>query len=156
MVLLDREPLALQCALLNAAINGLPPVVAAAATAADAPSSSRSSGGGSGGGGVQVPSLESLLPFLAAEDVERLQQHQARLAQQQQRRQQAPAAGTAEGAAAAAAAPAAAAAGLGAVRAELFDWSQPVTLAPHDVCLVCDCLYEAFSVQVRWRTLVCV
>ena len=136
VVLLDREPLALQCALLNAAINGLP--VAAHASAA----------------GVQAPSLDSLLPFLAAEDVERLQQHQQRLAQQQQQQQQQRQEQQQQPQQPAAAA-AAAAAAPGRVRAELFDWSQPVTLAPHDVCLVCDCLYEAFSVQVRSAFSVC-
>ena len=116
VVLLDREPLALQCALLNAALNGL--------TTAG------------GGGGVQPPSLEELLPHLQPDDVARLQEHQQGLEEQRRQQQQQQQEQQQGGAAAA-----------GVVRAEVFDWSQPITLPPHDACLACDVLYEAFSVQ---------
>ena len=159
VVLLDREPLALQCALVNAEINGL-------AVAAPQPSSSSSSSGGSSS--VLAPPLEQLLQYLPAEDVQRLQEHRQQLALQRERlRAAAPSSSGGGGSsgssgssgstelaspAAEAAAAAAAVAALpppsGVVRAEVFDWSQPVTIAPHDVMLVCDCLYESFSVQV--------
>ncbi|KAI3431488.1 hypothetical protein D9Q98_004539 [Chlorella vulgaris] len=136
VVLLDREPLALQCALLNAAINGLPTGASAA--------------------GVQVPGMEQLLPYLQPSDAQQLAQHQRAVAEQ--RRQSHSAASTsaapntnthpssgasssdAGGSRGSSRAP-------GVVSAEVFDWSQPVTVQRHDVCLVCDCLYEAFSVE---------
>jgi hypothetical protein len=133
VVLLDREPLALQCALLNASLNGLQTAVA--------PPSS-------GGSRVQPPSLQQLLPHLQAADAAQLVEWQHLVKQQQ----------TEAAAAAAAASPVSSSSSSssssgssgrapGVVRAEQFDWSQPVTLQPHDVMLVCDCLYEHFSVQ---------
>ena len=152
VVLLDREPLALQCALVNAEINGL-------AVAAPQPSSSSSGGSSSS---VLAPPLEQLLQNLPAEDVQRLQEHRQQLVLQRERLQAAAPSSSSGGGSsgssgstelASPAAEAAAAAAVlpppsGVVRAEVFDWSQPVTIAPHDVMLVCDCLYESFSVQV--------
>ncbi len=37
----------------------------------------------------------------------------------------------------------------GVVRAEVFDWAQPQAQPRFDVALACDVLYEAFSVEVR-------
>ena len=147
VVLLDREPLALQCALLNASLNGLPTAVASAS-------------GSGGGGGVQPPSLQQLLPHLQAADAAQLVEWQHLMKQQHLEQQQAGAAAsspatssssssgdsssdsnsTSSSSRSSSRAP-------GVVRAEQFDWSQPVTLQPHDVMLVCDCLYEHFSVQ---------
>lgn len=143
VVLLDREPLALQCALLNAALNGLPTAEPSAAAAAAAAADS-----GGSGAGVQPPSLEELLPHLQAADAQLLAEWQA---QRQEARRPANSCGGSSSSSSGGSdgdddSPSAARPGL--VRVELFDWSQPVTLAPHDVMLVCDCLYESFSVEV--------
>lgn len=147
VVLLDREPLALQCALLNAALNGLPtttasPPAAAAGSAAAAPGATAGSMGSGASSGVQALSLQQLLPHLQAADAEQVVEQQRLLEEQRQAQAEAASAsggrngGSAGGSS------------RGVVRAEVFDWSQPVAISPHHVMLVCDCLYEAFSVQV--------
>jgi hypothetical protein len=35
------------------------------------------------------------------------------------------------------------------VAAEVFDWSRPHKLPPADSLLLCDCLYENYSVEVN-------
>lgn len=150
VVLLDREPLALQCALLNAALNGLPTAQPSAAAVAAA-----AADGGGSGAGVQPPSLAELLPHLRPADAQLLAEWQAQQAAQQEPPLQASSRGSGSGSSSPGSSSSteegseessqASAGGL--VRVEVFDWSQPVTLAPHDVMLVCDCLYESFSVQ---------
>jgi hypothetical protein len=106
---------------------------------------------------VQPPSLQQLLPHLQAADAAQLVEWQHLMEQQQEDAE--------AGAEAAASLPASSRSSSsssnssssgrapGVVRAEQFDWSQPVTLQPHDVMLVCDCLYEHFSVQASFGNL---
>lgn len=147
MVLLDREPLALQCALLNAALNGLPAAQPSAAAVAAAAADS-----GGSGASVQPPSLAELLPHLKPADAQLLEDWRAQQGQQGGSHEQASSRGSSAGGGdpgPSSASSANSSAGRpGLVRVEVFDWSQPVTLAPHDVMLVCDCLYESFSVEV--------
>lgn len=132
MTLLDREPLALQCALLNAALNG----VAAHASAT----------------GAQPLPLDALLPHLGPNDMQQLEQQRRYLAEveAQRRASHAAASTSAPGSSntrSSSESSSSSSGGSGVVSAEVYDWSRPAALAPHDVMLVCDCLYEAFSVQ---------
>lgn len=144
VLLLDREPLALQCALLNASLNGLPIAGAPAAAAASGAGATGSCSSDGGGGGVEgddcsssssvggdrsssragIPSLHEVLPHLAPADAARLQR---RLSQREQ--------------------PAGRGQRVGRVAAQAFDWSRPAALEPPDVVLLSDCLYAAPAVQ---------
>ncbi|KAL4441510.1 hypothetical protein ABPG77_002014 [Micractinium sp. CCAP 211/92] len=138
VLLLDREPLALQCALLNASLNGLRIVDAPDAAepgAGAAGSSSGSSGDAEGynctcpisGTGIRVadvPSPQEILPHLEPQDAARLQ---AGLSQREH------SAGRCQLA--------------GCVAAATFDWSRPEPLEPPDILLVADCLYAPSAVQ---------
>lgn len=142
VLLLDREPLALQCALLNASLNGVP-ITGATAGAAAIPKdttngssggssvhASGSSHGGTGGAGTGlagIPSLEELLPYLAPEQAARLG-HCHGCGEQS--------------------AGAEASLWVGSVAAAEFDWNRPAPLEPPDVLLVADCLYSPSAVQV--------
>ncbi|KAL4440324.1 hypothetical protein ABPG75_003325 [Micractinium tetrahymenae] len=170
VVLLDREPLALQCALLNAALNGLPTADPSAAAAA-AVAAAEADGGGSGAG-VQPPTLEDLLPHLQPADAQLLADWQAQQAKQAAQQRETPAEASSSSSSSSSTTTTTTTTTTtsetgsgsrdtgssnsstqretlrpGLVRVEVFDWSQPVTLAPHDVMLVCDCLYESFSVE---------
>jgi hypothetical protein len=123
VLLLDREPLALQCALLNAALRGqrtAPPPAAAAP-------------------------LPELLPLLQAA-------HAAAIAATSDGSPPRPlSAWLLERAALTSAASSGEAAGAEGclVSAAVYDWGQPPALRPVDVLLACDVLYEDFSVEVR-------
>lgn len=131
MVLLDREPLALQCALINAQLNGIP-------LALDA-----------GGAGMQPSALQQLAQQL-------VQQLQDGAGGNSGSGGDGSTSSSSSGGAAHAADSQAgtetqqlAASGGGVVQAELFDWSQPIAQARYDLALACDVLYETFSVEVR-------
>ena len=121
-MLLDREPLALQCALMNAQLNGL--------SLAPAPIGARPAA-------VQPAALHQLAQQLALEEA---QGGSAAAAASDGRaaaaQQPGPSSGGGGGGA------------PGAVRAEVFDWSAPVRQQRCDVVLACDVLYESFSVEV--------
>ena len=137
VVLLDREPLALVCALLNAALNGLP---VGRLASAEVPQAGGSGGGGGGGGTAPaatalpaLPQLEAVLASLPPTSRELLAERR-----------------TAHSAASASAS-GGGGRGRGAlqpgpVSAAVWDWSRPSALPPADVLLACDVLYEEFSV----------
>jgi predicted nicotinamide N-methyase len=117
-VLLDREPLALQCGLINAELNRLrlaegmvPPSMSRIRSRADA----------------QLFNLEQRL---------------------EERRRES---GAASSSSSSSSIEPAVSAAPGVVRAQLFDWAQPVTLPCFDVMLACDVLYEEFSVEAVAR-----
>jgi predicted nicotinamide N-methyase len=122
VVLLDREPLALQCGLLSARATGLPSV--------DAAPSGLSATAEAALGGAGAAGAAAAADAVAAE---RRASHAAAGSSGSSN------GGSSDGAPAAAAAP-------GAVRAAVFDWSSPPALPRFDVVLACDVLYEADAV----------
>eukprot|EP00887_Chlorella_sp_A99_P002425 scaffold10.g2425.t1 len=153
VVLLDREPLACCCSLLNARLNGLP--VGAGG------------GNGAGSGGAGSAAL-----LAGAKCAEAHLPVEARALLEERRGAHAAASpsgdgssssgdGSSSGGGGSAAGTSSRVGGSGSgsssndtssrqpgvVCAELFDWSEPVAAPLCDVLLVADCLYEAFSVQ---------
>ncbi|KAF8060503.1 Mettl20 [Scenedesmus sp. PABB004] len=138
VVLLDREPMALQCALMSAAASGVAGVQGLESVALR-PLGAAGAAGGGGDAARAAPEGLLQLAELYAQQSRLLQQSQpAQQSAQQPRAQLAPQP--------LAPADARRGGGGGVLRGELFDWNAPPAGEGFDVVLACDVLYEDSAV----------